>query len=140
MTMTTYLADSSVWIDFLRRPRARLRDFILNEEIAHSEPVSMEVLSGARDRPEIERVQREIAEIVDRLGITQLNQPAPQVNMADLAAGVFNQPAPSGFVGDRSVQQIDSDIERAQRENAEIADHLGIAGLREGVGSSELRF
>ena len=58
MTMTTYLADSSVWIDFLRRPGARLRDFLLNEEIAHSEPVSMEVLSGARDRPEIERVQR----------------------------------------------------------------------------------
>jgi predicted nucleic acid-binding protein len=58
MTMTTYLADSSVWIDFLRRPGARLRDFIVNEEIAHSEPVSMEVLSGARDRPEIERVQR----------------------------------------------------------------------------------
>ena len=56
--MTTYLADSSVWIDFLRRPGARLRDFLLNEEIAHSEPVSMEVLSGARDRPEIERVQR----------------------------------------------------------------------------------
>jgi predicted nucleic acid-binding protein len=56
--MTTYLADSSVWIDFLRRPGARLRDFIVNEEIAHSEPVSMEVLSGARDRPEIERVQR----------------------------------------------------------------------------------
>ena len=56
--MTTYLADSSVWIDFLRRPGTRLRDFILNEEIAHSEPVSMEVLSGARDRPEIERVQR----------------------------------------------------------------------------------
>lgn len=58
MTMTTYLADSSVWIDFLRRPGARLRDFIVNEEITHSEPVSMEVLSGARDRPEIERVQR----------------------------------------------------------------------------------
>jgi predicted nucleic acid-binding protein len=56
--MTTYLADSSVWIDFLRRPGARLRDFILNEEIAHSEPVSMEVLSGTRDRSEIERVQR----------------------------------------------------------------------------------
>lgn len=58
MTMTTYLADSSVWIDFLRRPAARLRDFILDEEIAHSEPVAMEVLSGARDRPEIERVHR----------------------------------------------------------------------------------
>jgi len=35
-----------------------LRNFILDEEIAHSEPVAMEVLSGARDRPEIERVQR----------------------------------------------------------------------------------
>jgi predicted nucleic acid-binding protein len=58
MTMTTYLADSSVWIDFLRQPAARLHDFILNEEIAHSEPVSMEVLSGARDRAEIARVQR----------------------------------------------------------------------------------
>lgn len=58
MTMTTYLADSSVWIDFLRKPATPLSDFILDEEIAHSEPVAMEVLSGARDRPEIERVQR----------------------------------------------------------------------------------
>lgn len=56
--MTTYLADSSVWIDFLRRPAARLREFILHEAIAHSEPVTMEVLSGARDLPEIARVQR----------------------------------------------------------------------------------
>jgi len=56
--MTTYLADSSVWIDFLRRPAARLHDFIAGEEVAHSEPVTMEVLSGARDRAEIERVQR----------------------------------------------------------------------------------
>ncbi|MFM1966026.1 MAG: hypothetical protein RL134_1751 [Actinomycetota bacterium] len=58
MTMTTYLADSSVWIDFLRRPAARSYDFIAGEEVAHSEPVTMEVLSGARDRAEIERVQR----------------------------------------------------------------------------------
>ena len=58
MTMTTYLADSSIWIDFLRRPSARLKDFILDEEVAHSEPVTMEVLSGARDGAEIERVQR----------------------------------------------------------------------------------
>jgi hypothetical protein len=58
MTMTTYLADSSVWIDFLRRPAARLNGFIRDEEVAHSEPVMMEVLSGARERAEIERVQR----------------------------------------------------------------------------------
>jgi predicted nucleic acid-binding protein len=58
MTMTTYLADSSVWIDFLRRPTACLHDFILDEEVAHSEPVTMEVLSGARDGAEIERVRR----------------------------------------------------------------------------------
>ena len=58
MTMTTYLADSSVWIDFLRRPAAGLRNFILDDEIAHSEPVAMEVLSGARDRTELERVRR----------------------------------------------------------------------------------
>ncbi len=56
--MTTYLADSSIWIDFLRRPNARLKDFILDEEVAHSEPVTMEVLSGARAGAEIERVQR----------------------------------------------------------------------------------
>jgi len=56
--MTTYLADSSAWIDFLRRPTARLKDFFLDEEVAHSEPVAMEVLSGARDGSEIERVQR----------------------------------------------------------------------------------
>jgi len=35
-----------------------LKDFILDEEVAHSEPVTMEVLSGARDGAEIERVQR----------------------------------------------------------------------------------
>ncbi|MFZ4510571.1 MAG: PIN domain-containing protein [Candidatus Nanopelagicales bacterium] len=56
--MTTYLADSSVWIDFLQRPAARLNGFIRDEEVAHSEPVMMEVLSGARERAEIERVQR----------------------------------------------------------------------------------
>ncbi|MFM1965724.1 MAG: hypothetical protein RL134_1449, partial [Actinomycetota bacterium] len=33
MTMTTYLADSSVWIDFLRRPAARSYDFIAGEEV-----------------------------------------------------------------------------------------------------------
>jgi predicted nucleic acid-binding protein len=58
MMMTTYLADSSVWIDFLRRPAARLNGFIRDEEVAASEPVMMEVLSGARERAEIERVQR----------------------------------------------------------------------------------
>ncbi len=69
---------------------------------------------------DIERAQREITEIADQLGIAELNQPAPQVDVADLAAGVFNQsPAPSEFVGDRSAQQLKSDIERLQRENAE---------------------
>jgi hypothetical protein len=86
---------------------------------------------------DIERVRREISEITDRLGIAQLNQPAPQVNMVNFAWGVFNQPVPSEFVGDRSVQYIDSDIERVQREIAEIADQLGVTGLREGVGPSE---
>ena len=69
---------------------------------------------------DIERAQREITEIADQLGIAELNQPAPQVDVADLAAGVFNQsPAPSEFVGDRSAQQLKSDIERLRRENAE---------------------
>jgi predicted nucleic acid-binding protein len=35
-----------------------LNGFIRDEEVAHSEPVMMEVLSGARERAEIERVQR----------------------------------------------------------------------------------
>ena len=54
-----------------------------------------------------------------------------QVKMADLAAGVFNQPAPSGFVEDRSAQQIDIEIERVQREIAEIVDRLGITQLNQ---------
>lgn len=56
--MTTYLADSSAWIDYLRHSTSPLRDFIHGSDVAHTEPVAMELLSGTRDRTEFTRVAR----------------------------------------------------------------------------------
>jgi len=56
--MTTYLADSSLWIDYLRDPSSPLRDFIDASEVTHTEPVAMELLSGTRDQTEFIRVTR----------------------------------------------------------------------------------
>jgi predicted nucleic acid-binding protein len=57
MTMTTYLADSSAWIDHLRTPASTLRRFLV-DEVAHTEPVAMEILSGAKDSTQLERLRR----------------------------------------------------------------------------------
>ena len=56
--MTTFLADSSAWIDYLRNAQAPLRQFIDEDEVAHTEPVAMELLSGARNDSESDRVAR----------------------------------------------------------------------------------
>ena len=56
--MTTFLADSSAWIDYLRNAQAPLRRFIDEGEVAHTEPVAMELLSGARSGSEGDRVAR----------------------------------------------------------------------------------
>ena len=59
MTMTTCLADSSAWIDFIRQPSSALRDFVENNSAGHTEAVAMELLSGtssARDSLEVERL------------------------------------------------------------------------------------
>jgi predicted nucleic acid-binding protein len=56
---TTYLADTSIWIDFLRREASTLRPFIAANTAGHSEPVSMELLAGSRTadaRREVERL------------------------------------------------------------------------------------
>jgi predicted nucleic acid-binding protein len=60
MTMTTtYLADTSIWIDFLRREGSTLRPFVAANTAGHSEPVSMKLLAGSRTadaRREVERL------------------------------------------------------------------------------------
>ena len=59
MTMTTCLADSSAWIDFIRQPSSALRDFVEDNSAGHTEAVAMELLSGtssARDSLEVERL------------------------------------------------------------------------------------
>ena len=38
--MTTYLADSSIWIEHLRRRESALVDLLDEDEIAHTEPVA----------------------------------------------------------------------------------------------------
>lgn len=55
---TTYLADTSVWIDHLRRPDSPLTPLLDTAEITHTELVAVELLSGAQDLPAIERVER----------------------------------------------------------------------------------
>ena len=57
-TMTTFLADSSIWIDHLRRSSSLLLRVMDGDDAAHTEPVAMEVLSGARDRTQFDRLQR----------------------------------------------------------------------------------
>lgn len=59
--MTTYLADTSAWIDYLRTPTAPLRSVIDRVEVAHTEPVAMELLSGARDDQATDRLNRMLA-------------------------------------------------------------------------------
>lgn len=60
MTMTTTcLADSSIWIDYIRRERSPLGPFIADNTAGHSEPVAMEILAGARTveaRLDVERL------------------------------------------------------------------------------------
>lgn len=58
LPVTTYLADSSIWIDHLRRRESLLLGLLDEHEIAHSEPVATEVLAGARDDQQFDRIQR----------------------------------------------------------------------------------
>ena len=50
------LADTSAWVEFLRDTGSdvcRRVDLLLADEIATTDPVRMEVLSGARDEPHL---------------------------------------------------------------------------------------
>jgi predicted nucleic acid-binding protein len=58
MMTTTYLPDTSVWIDHLRRRDSPLTALLDVAEITHTEPVAVELLSGAQGPPAIERVER----------------------------------------------------------------------------------
>lgn len=58
MTMTTYLADSSAWIDYLRRRDSRLHSFIRDNSAGHTEPVAMELLSGTLSDDSARDVER----------------------------------------------------------------------------------
>ncbi len=55
------LADSSVWIDYLRgretQERERLRALLKAHKIGMTEPVLMEVLAGARSDPHAEELR-----------------------------------------------------------------------------------
>ena len=57
--MITYLADSSAWIDFIRRPESDLRRYVEDNTAGHTEVVAMELLSGTvteRDSVDVERL------------------------------------------------------------------------------------
>lgn len=58
MTMTTYLADSSAWIDYLRRADSPLRPHVRDNTAGHTEPVAMELLSGTTTDTASREVER----------------------------------------------------------------------------------
>lgn len=59
------IADTSVWVEFLRRRRSpaalRLARLVAAQEVAIVEPVAMELLAGARSRTEEHAIRRLIA-------------------------------------------------------------------------------
>ncbi len=61
------LVDSSVWIDFLRRPRdavpTELRNLLVAEEAATCAPIDMELLMGPTDEVSVRRVEKLIASL-----------------------------------------------------------------------------
>ena len=58
MTMTTYLADSSAWIDYLRHADSPLRPHVRENTAGHTEPVAMELLSGTTAESSFREVER----------------------------------------------------------------------------------
>lgn len=58
MMMTTYLADSSAWIDYLRRADSPLRPHVRDNTAGHTEPVAMELLSGTTSEASSREVER----------------------------------------------------------------------------------
>ncbi|MEY3733257.1 MAG: hypothetical protein RL347_616 [Actinomycetota bacterium] len=81
MTMTiTYLADSSIWIDYLRRKISPLQPFIAANTAGHSEPVSMELLAGARTAD----ASREVERLLLRSPLMQFDSASDFMAAADL--------------------------------------------------------
>lgn len=66
------LVDTSVWIDFLRRPgdsgSPALRELIRHSEVATSEPIEMELLMGPTDELSVRRIER-VLDSVTQLGV-----------------------------------------------------------------------
>ncbi|MCR1781192.1 PIN domain nuclease [Nocardioides carbamazepini] len=56
------LVDSSVWIDYFRRPghpgNEPLRDLVRREEVATTEPIVMELSMGPTDELTVRRIER----------------------------------------------------------------------------------
>ena len=58
MTMTIYLADTSVWIDYLRHSNSPLRPHVHDNSAGHTEPVAVELLSGTTSEASTREVDR----------------------------------------------------------------------------------
>lgn len=56
-----YLADSSTWIDYLRNSTSPLAHYLQHEQVGHTEPVALELLSGAHDAQQLHRIERMLA-------------------------------------------------------------------------------
>ena len=55
---TALLVDTSAWVDFLRRTDSPLRPHVADNSAGHTEPISMEILSGPKDEDSWHSLQR----------------------------------------------------------------------------------
>lgn len=95
MTMTTTcLADSSTWIDYLRRETSPLQPFIAANTAGHTEPVSMELLAGART-PE---ARREVERLLLRSPLMQFDSASDFMAAADMRRSALGRRLRVGIV------------------------------------------
>jgi predicted nucleic acid-binding protein len=95
MTMTTtYLADSSAWIDYIRRDTSPLRPFIADNTAGHSEPVAMEMLAGARTVD----ARREVERLLLRSPLLQFDSASDFIAASELRRSALHQRLRVGIV------------------------------------------
>lgn len=122
---TTYLADSSAWIDYLRDSSSALRDFINESDVAHTEPVAMELLSGTRDQTELHRV----ASMLQGTSLVPFDSASDFAAAAELRRRSLRQRLRVGVVDCMIVavaSRYDVPLITMDRPQAELARSLGL--------------
>lgn len=95
MTMTTTcLADTSIWIDYIRRKTSSLGPFIADNTAGHSEPVATELLAGARTVD----ARRDVERLLLRSPLIQFDSASDFIAAADLRRSALQRGLRVGVV------------------------------------------